>query len=94
MSEDDHVVEATIMREVIEVLTEKTKGSKWSPPEGGIIVDSLCVLVYAHPDGTFGSCWLSAGSVEQAEGMARKVIRSINRSDFAFAIATIEDDDT
>lgn len=73
---------------LLDVLGEAAKGTEWAPPEGGVLVDALVVFIHVDSDGEFGSSWVSHGSDEQAEGMARKVIRDTESSALASTIVT------
>lgn len=78
--------ESELSHKLLSAVSEVVKGTDWAPPEGGILVDCLVVLIHVDDRGEFGSSWLSAGSAEQAEGMARKVLRSMDQSDIVTAI--------
>lgn len=66
-----------LSQKIIEAVSEIVKGTAWAPPEGGIVVDALVVLIHVDQDGEYASSWLNHGSLEQAEGMAISVKRSI-----------------
>lgn len=68
---------SNVAQELLDAVSEVVKGTPWSPPEGGILVDALVIMVHCDTDGEYGSSWLSVGSLEQAEGMARKTIRDV-----------------
>lgn len=67
-------------RKMMDVVADSVKGTEWAPDEGGVLVDVLVVMIHVDPEGEYGCSWVSAGSNQAAEGMAQRVIRSIDHS--------------
>lgn len=71
---DDKALE----RKVLDAVSAAIEGSEWAPPEGGILVDALVVMIHIDNEGNHGTSWISQGSSEQADGMAAYVRRAID----------------
>ena len=70
---EDRAIEQKMLDAVADVIRD----TEFAPEEGGILVDALVVMISVDRDGDHGISWMSHGSVHQAEGMARKVVRDI-----------------
>jgi hypothetical protein len=90
--EEDRKVE----QKMLDTISEVIKGTNWEPPESGILVDALVVMIYQDTDGDYGMSWMSAGSSAQAEGMAMHVQRAIETKHSTMlseAIINIDDEE-
>lgn len=81
-----------IAEKVLGAVAKAVEGTEWAPPEGGVLVDCLVVMMYRTLDGEYGTSWLNVGSAEQAEGMARKILRTLNQGDMFLAVTRPKDD--
>lgn len=84
--------DSDIEAKVLEAVDGVVKDTDWAPPKGGVLVDVLVIMIHADKSGHRGCSWINTGSNEQAEGMARKVIRGVEYMQIA-AMRKMEDDE-
>lgn len=75
--------DSLVKRKLMDAIDEVVKGTGFAPPEGGILVDFLVVMVHMDNEGETGASWMNFGSMEAAEGMAHKVVRGVRALDYA-----------
>ena len=71
------MTERELTEAIINHVTEIVNGTPFAPPEGGVIVDLLMVMIIVDKNGEHGISWINHGSNQAAEGMAIHVQRSI-----------------
>lgn len=78
---EEEIQEQQIADKVRDAIAEIVRGTPWAPPEGGVLTDILVVFQHMSPDSEYGTTWMCAGPVTNAEGMARYVLRTMDRVD-------------